>query len=311
MERVQRPATWSSHLLIAATAALLALAPTARALETSPAEIEFKNVTEGATLTLTHEGTPVPAGAIQAVKLLVGAHDYDHMIRVEKADGHITVHPTEQLQLGAYDLAIATTHGAIKVPVRALLGIVDASLEARAARRGVSVEAVKAQLGISQKLRRERIELKLPALYYLGQSLEISMPIPEGRKAMWWVNGEEIAPKDDGSFRYVFELAGVYDFGYVEKLDGAVVAIGLGTVQVVPEPPIAVSTAVGAALTLRAPEGYSRYEWMCDKAEAGSDAASTVTFDTPGTHVVTTRASEPQPGTAQAFRVITYTVTVE
>jgi hypothetical protein len=241
----------------------------------------------------------------------VAGHDYDHMIRVSKADGKVTVQPTEQLQLGTYDLVIMTAHGSATVAVEALLGIVDASLEARAARQGITVDAVKAQLGMSQTLQRQdRISLNIPKVYYLGQSLKIDMPAPEGRTAVWMVNGEAIAPRN-GEFTYVFEQIGVYDFAYVEKLEGTTVAVALSTVQVVPEPPIPVTVASGTGLTLHAPDGFKRYEWQENGAVAGTEAAWNKTFTSTGKREVSVRASEPAPGTDQAFRAVTYTVTVQ
>lgn len=290
--------------------AALLLALPARSLETSPQSIEFKTVKDSAVIKLTEGGQAVPASAIQSVKLYVGAHDYDHMISVGKADGAITVRPTEMLELGTYDLTIVTAHGTAKVNVLALLTIVDDSFEARAERQGVTVDAVKAQLGISQSLGRERIDLNLPPLYYVGQTLELNIPLAPGRTAFWSVNG---APKrvEQGPIRYLFEQPGIYDVGYLEKQGDATIAVGLGTTTVAPEPPIPVKVAPGVQLTLRAPEGYAAFSWSADGEAAGSDAAWTRTFTEPGDHRISVRASAPKPDTKQAFRILTYSVRVE
>lgn len=296
--------------LVGVVVLVLSAAEAAIALEADPARIEFKTHADSAAIVLSHDGKPVSASAVQSVKLYVGAHDYDHMIQVDKADGRITVRPTPMLELGSYDLAIATTHGEVRVGVLALRTIVDESLEARAKRQGVTVEAIKAQLGISQPIGQDRVQLNLAELYYTGQTLEVTLPAPAGRTAQWWVNGEVIAPRGD-TFRYVFEQVGVYDFGYVEKLDGNTVAFAVDTVEVIPEPRIPVSVAAGTALTLRAPDGYQRFTWTQNGKEAGTGASWSATYESAGEHEIMVRASEPAPGTTQAFRVVTYTVTVK
>jgi len=304
-----RPCRGLSNAFIATGFALLAATQTSGAVDIEPAIIEFNNVQDVVTISVTQNGKPVPAASIQSVKLLVGSHDYDHMIRVEKGDGRITVHPTEALQLGTYDLAIATSHGNASADVLALLKIVDESLAARAARQRISVEDLKAQLGVSQTLRRDSIELNLSALYYVGQILQTKIVAPEDRAGVWLVNGETIAPKD-GLFRYVFEQEGIYDFAYLEKIGENVVATGLASVQVVHEPAMAVEVKEKIALTLAAPEGFNRYEWMLDGMVSGTEATWKITFESAGQHQVTVRASEPAPTTGQAFRLITYAITV-
>ena len=308
--KIPNPASWTRHLAGAALLALLMGSQGTTALEADPARIEFKTHADSVAIALSHDGKPVPSSAVQSVKLYVGAHDYDHMIQVEKTDGRITVRPTPMLELGTYDLAIATTHGEVRAGVLALLTIVDESLEARAARQGVTVEVIKAQLGISQPLGKDRVELNLAELYYAGQALEVTLPVPAGRSAQWSVNGDVIAAEGD-TLRYVFEHPGVYDFGYVEKVDGNTVAFAVDSVQVVPEPKVPVAVAAGTALTLRAPDGYKRFTWTQDGEKAGTEASWPVTFEAAGEHEITVRASEPAPGTTQAFRVVTYAVTVK
>jgi len=296
--------------LVGAIVLLFSATEAAMALEADPPRIEFKTHTDSVAIALSHDGKPVAASAVQSVKLYVDPHDYDHMIEVEKADGRITVRPTPMLELGSYDLAIATTYGEVRVGVLALRTIVDESLEARAARQGVTVEAIKAQLGISQPLGKDRVELNLAQLYYAGQTLEVTLPVPEGRTAQWSVNGDVIAAEGD-TLRYVFEHPGIYDFGYVEKQDGNTMAFAVDSVQVIPEPRIPVSVETGTALTLRPPQGYTRFAWTQDGEKAGTNASWTGTFETPGLHEITVHASEPAAGTAQAFRVVTYAVNVK
>jgi hypothetical protein len=294
---------------IGAILLLTTLCAPVSALEVNPASIEFKTVKDTTVIQLTDGGQPVPASAVQSAKLYVGAHDYDHMITVSKADGALTVRPTEMLELGTYDLTIVTSRGTARVSVLALLQIVDNSLAARAARQGVSVDAIKEQLGISQPLGKERIDLNLPPLYYVGQALELKIPLKAGRSAMWSVNGT-LKPAEGGTLRYVFEQPGIFDISYVEKEGNSTVAFGLGATTAAPEPAIPVTVEPQVQLTLRAPEGFRAFAWTADGKEAGAEATWSTTFTESGGHRVSVRASEPESDTAQAFRVVTYLVTV-
>lgn len=291
-------------------AMVIALAPAAMALEATPNPIEIKTADQSVTIALTDKGAPVPAADISSVKLYVDDHDYDHMITVVKADGSITIRPTEALELGHYDLAIKTSHGEMRVPVTALQGVADEGLEARAKRQGVTVEEIKKQLGISQAVGQDRITLGLSQVYYTGQSLKISMEPKSGRAGTWMVNGVAVVAQG-ASLNYTFEQPGVYDFAYVEKEGERTVGVGLGTASVVAEPAIPVSVKAGVKQTLLGPEGYGSYAWKLDGAEAGKGSSWTGTFAAPGTHVVTLRAESPRDANAQNFRDLSYAITVQ
>lgn len=308
---LQRNTGWKGKCRMGIVFALaIALAPAASAVEANPAQIEIKTADQVVTIGVTHEGTPVPAASITSVKLYVDNHDYDHMITVEKKDGAVTIRPTEALELGHYDLAIKTGQGEVRVPVTALQDIADAGLEARAKRQGVTVDEIRAQLGISQSLGQERIDLNLSEVYYVGQSLKMKMDVRADRTAAWMVNGAAVeAP--GGSLNYPFEQTGVYDLAYVEKEGEKTVALALGTVTVVAEPPIAVTVKAGVTQTLKGPEGYGRYTWKLDGADAGTASSWKGAFESPGTHSVTVRAEAPSAESAQSLRELTYAITVE
>lgn len=296
-------------ILAAGILAAIALPTAARALEAAPGQITFNSIQESERVALSHNGAPVPASDVQSVKLYVGNHDYDHMIEVSREDGAITVRPTGMLELGTYDLAIRTAHGETRVTVYALLQIVDASLEARAARLGVTVEEVKTRLGISQAVGQDRVSLNIPDLFYVGQALKSTVPLAAGREAVWTINGTAHTA-EGGAFRYVFDQPGTYDIGYLESANGKTVAVGLDTTLVVPEPAVKTSVAAGTRLTLHAPPGYQDVAWTLDGQPAGAGAEWSGEFAAPGDHAVSVRASNSAPGTRQAFRLVTYKITV-
>lgn len=287
----------------------LVIAPAALAVEAVPNTIEIKTADQLVTIGVTHNGTPVAAASISSVKLYVDNHDYDHMITVEKADGAITIRPTEALELGHYDLAINTAQGEVRVPVTALQGIADEGLEARAKRQGVTVDEIRAQLGISQSVGQERIELNLPQVYYVGQTLKMDMNVGAGRTGAWMVNGEAFGTSG-GSLNYPFEQAGVYDFAYIEKEGDRTVGVAMDTVNVVAEPAIPVSVNTGVKQTLNGPAGYGKYTWKLDDVEVGTGPAWVGTFESAGTRRVTVRAEAPLADSAQSIRELTYVITV-
>lgn len=287
----------------------LAMAPATLAVEAVPNAIEIKTADQPVTIGVTHNGVPVSAASISSVKLYVDNHDYDHMITVEKANGAITIRPTEALELGHYDLAINTAQGEVRVPVTALQGIADEGLEARAKRQGVTVEEIRVQLGISQSVGQERIELNLPQVYYVGQSLKMDMNVGAGRTGAWLVNGEAYGTPG-GSLSYPFEQVGVYDFAYVEKEGERTVGVAMDTVNVVAEPAIPVTVKAGVKQTLNGPAGYGKYRWKLDDVEAGTGPTWAGVFESAGTRQVTVRAEAPLEDSAQTIRELTYVITV-
>ena len=301
-QHAQLPKRW-----LAAMA--LVVAPAALAVEAVPSTIEIKTADQPVTIGVTNSGTPVPAASINSVKLYVDKHDYDHMITVEKADGAVTIRPTDALELGHYDLAINTAQGEVRIPVTALQGIADEGLEARAKRQGVTVDEIRAELGISQSVGQDRIVLNVPHVYYVGQSLKMDMDVHAGRTGTWLVNGAAVGAPG-GSVDYPFEQVGIYDFAYVEKEGDRTMGVGMGTVNVVAEPAIPVTVNAGVKQTLNGPEGYGKYTWKLEGVESGTGRSWTATFESPGTRRVTVRAESPLAVSAQSIRELTYAITV-
>lgn len=279
-------------------------------LEARPATITWNTINELSNIVLTDGGMPVPASNVTLVQFVASGHDYAHMIAWERVDGKLRVRPTAQLELGTYDLMISTGMGATTVRVNALLPIVDISLAARAERQGVSVADVKRQLGISQHIGLEEIELNLPDAYYKGQSLTLEIARAAGRDAELLVNGEPVVA-ENGVFRYVFMETGIHDVSYAEKQDGRTVALGLDTVVVALEPRIPIEVDAGTQLTLQGPADYEEYTWRVDEQVAGTGKTWTGVFETPGEHTALVQARNPSSGAGQAFRELRYSVQVK
>jgi hypothetical protein len=283
----------------------------ATAVEVSPKTIEFEKIETSETISVVHNGQAVPASAIKSVKLWAGGHDYDHMIDVKKADGQVTVKPSELLEIGSYDLVIDTGQGKATVTVMAPLDKLYTSLESRADRLGITVDELKSRLGMTRQLGQEVVRLNLPKVYYVGQTLSVPMEQVEGRTYAWAVNGTAIqVGVGDARMNYTFTEPGIYDFTYVEKEGDRVVAAGFGATTVVAEPPVHSEVEQNTAQKFVAPIGYSHYVWRIDGKDVAQGDTLTYEFKERGSHVVSLHAHTPVSGNVEALRNITYVVTV-
>lgn len=284
---------------------------TATAVELTPTQIEFGKIDASETIAVVHNGQAIPASDIKSVKLWAGGHDYDHMIEVKKADGQVTVQPSELLEIGSYDLIIDTANGKGTVTMMAPLDKLYSSLESRADRLGITVDELKSRLGMTRQLGQEYVSLNLPKVYYVGQTLSVPMEQVKGRTYAWAVNGTAIqVGVGDARMNYTFTEPGIYDFTYVEKEGDRVVAAGFGATTVVAEPPVHSEVKQNTAQKFVAPIGYSHYVWSVDGKEVAKGDTLTYEFSERGSHVVSLHAHTPVAGNVEALRNVTYVVTV-
>lgn len=284
----------------------------AAALDVTPKAIYFDTLDTVAHIDVKHNGQPVEAAGISSVKLYVDAHDYDHMIETSTADGQVTVRPSDMLEIGSYKLVIDTRHGQATVNVSAPLDRLYDSLASRAERLGLTEEELKARLGgARQAIGREYVDLGLPKVYYVGQTLSVPIERKSGRTYTWSVNGEMIeVGAGEAQMRYTFKEPGVYDFTYVEKEGERVVATGFGATSAVPEPPVRLAFEAGSRAQLAGPAGYTRYTWEVDGNPVEAKDTLVHTFEQPGAYEITVRAHEPRSETVAEFRVVTFIVNV-
>ncbi len=296
------------------TLTMLALALVAalpiQALQADPSVIEFQTMTEAKTVQLTNNGKPVPASAMGNIKLYAGGHDYHYMITVKKSDGAITVRPAEDMEIGSYDLVVETTEGNATLTMLAPLDNLSTSLESRSKRLGITVDELKVRLGLTQKIGNENVDLGIPSVYYIGQTLTIPMEKVDGRFYNWSVNGTTVQlGRGDAPMSYTFTEPGVYDFVYVEKEGDRIVTTGFAATTVVPEPSVYMQIDVEKKQKFVAPEGYAHYVWLVDGVKASQQKDFIHDFKGKGSHVVTLRAHTPLPGTLESLRQVTYVVT--
>lgn len=298
---------WIASALLAITMA----AVPAFAVDVHPKRIVFEDLATSKTIQISHDGAAVPASAIGEVKFYASGNDYDHMINVSKADGAVTITPSDKMEVGSYDLVIHTNHGKATVYVMAPLDELYTSLESRAKRLGITKDALKARLGLTERLGKEFIDLNIPKVYYVGQTATFPIDRVKGRTYTWSVNGMPIEfGKGSAHMSYTFTEPGIYDFGYVELKDGEVVAEGFGSTTVVSEPAVHLRVDADTPQKFMAPDGFAHYTWAVDGKEMGENKTLTHKFSQKGSHVVTVHAHTPLAGTVEALREITYVVTV-
>ena len=170
----------------------LAALPGYGAVTADPAKVTFTSPQQSAVIGLTRDGVPVVAADIRGWQLLASGHDYQHMLRIEKRDGALTVAPGPALEVGSYDLTIATTDGPVLVQVYAPLSDLPDVVEKTMAVTGLSEKTIKERLGLTSPAGREELTIDLPPVYYAGQTLELTLPLQSGRSATWFVNDTQV-----------------------------------------------------------------------------------------------------------------------
>ncbi len=240
-------------------------APAMAELKAQPANILFHAMSDKAVIALTVDGAPLPASDIKDIAFIASGHDYREMIQVEKADGQITVSPTDFLQVGSYDLRITAGAETVDVVAYAPLTELPGTLEKQAQELGISVDTLKERLGLTRPLGAVQLSFELPATYFEGQMLSLDLPSSPGHHMEWTVNGKVVKDGENAhKLDYVFEKAGPYVVTYVEYADGVAYASASADTAVVAHPPIPVDIKAGTTLKLQAPEGYPTVEWQID-----------------------------------------------
>jgi len=292
--------------------ALLLIAPRLSALEVSPESIVFEDKESAQELRITHNGEPVPQDAIFEHELYVNAHTYAEMLTVTPKEGGVSVTPTSFLEVGSYDLEIDTRFGTVKVKVYSPLTQMADSLENRAAAKGITVEELKAEMGLTQTSSRNMIELGVPPVYYEGQVLNISLAAEPGRLYQWSINDEVLgAPTGQAELNYPLENPGVLFISLVEtNQEGAVTARASALTQVVAIPAMKVETMANRSFTLRAAPDFQHHSWTLDGVASGSGDTWNHTFSTPGVYEVVCVSRGPASGIIGKFYTQRYSITV-
>lgn len=305
---------WTRPVTVAGLLAMatLGLSVRAAALEAHPTAITFERAEQPVEVRLTHDGQPLAPGDFQGWAFLVGEHTYEHMMEVSRTENGVQVKPTDQAEVGSYELVLKTVHGNVSIAVYTPLRDLASSLDNRAAELGISVEALKKQLGIGARAYgRERVTVEMPSVVYVGKSIIVPMSPPEGRRYEWTLNGKVLMEgEDDHELRHTFTEAGLYVFEYHEYEGDSLVASGQVIVTAIPEKPVTGAVERGAPLEFFAPEGYRLYAWRVNGEPRGDDAVLQCRLFEPGLHSISVQARNPEPGEPMRFRQVEYRILV-
>lgn len=278
-------------------------------LSADPPSVVFETLDETAAVTVMDGGTPVPITSVKGHELYVAEHTYGYMINVAAADGKLKITPAV-LEAGSYLLVVNTNAGEVRVNVYAPLSALPNTYEQQAAMLGISVEELKTQLGLTGTLSQERINIELPPVYYVGQSLKVSLE-PSQNTMTWGINGKVVLEGPNAhDFTYTFKEPGDYLLTYVESRDGAVVASDTAATRVLPMPAVVTEVARNTEVRLSGPSGYSTYTWTHNGSPIGQSQALSYRVAGPGEHVIVCKAEGPAGG-GDTFEETRYVIHVK
>jgi len=298
--------------LVPALLLLCAAAAAQQTLITDPETVTFNTQDQVALVQVLRNGHPVNVTGVRGYQFLVDQNTYEHMIQVAAENGKLRIKPTNQLEVGSYLLVVNTNAGRVAIDVYAPLAEMPDSLEARAARAGVTPEQMKTLLGLSTENPRTAVSLGLPPVYYEGQTLVLSMPPQPGRHYTWGVNGNVVREGvGENELVYTFREPGEYVITYAERDSGNVTASAAGTTLVRPLPAVAVELAPNTDFIARAPDGFRRYGWISNGAAIGSGREIRYRLPGPGVYEIEALAEEPVAGPYDQFSRTRYRVVVK
>ncbi len=283
----------------------------AATLTTEPERVVFDNTTGSATVKVLADGAPVPASEIRSFHLMVGGSDYSHMFRFSKEDGTVTLTPSPTVEVGSYDLRIATAKGDAWLKVYTPLGEKKNSLQALAQRLNMPLDELKRQAGQTQEMGRGGVQMSLPPVFPVGRTLTLDMGAPATMKARWEVDRKVISEGLGAvALAYLFKEAGPHLFTYTELSGDTVAAQASAVVAGADTPATEASVAVGVPLTLEAPAGYGKHTWTVNDDPADGDATLEIKRDAPCEVLVKVLSEKPASGRPEEFDRTSYRVKV-
>ncbi|MBI5091958.1 MAG: hypothetical protein HZB26_05880 [Candidatus Hydrogenedentes bacterium] len=284
----------------------------AGAVTADPVYVTITKPDQSVTIKLLLDGKPLPAAAIKGAKYMASDHDYARMFSFTKKDGEVTVTPTKLLEVGSYTLVLNTAHGPVSVEILAPLTDLPDTLEKQAATLGITVDELKAKMGLSRKMKRETLSIDLPVSYVEGQTLNVTLEPNPKRIFIWSINDKVIKQgAGENTFSYTFDNPGKYTFKVEEKEGDTVVASATSATEVTAPPPVRWDATVGDSRVLDGPKGYSRYTWSMNGKRVSDGLVLKLTFTDPGKYTIECRAEDPTDKAAAKSRHLVYEVTVK
>lgn len=299
---------WPASAMLCVALFSAAAAFPAHAVTAQPDAVTFNNLERGVLVALSHNGERIRPETIGRARLLVGPHDYSHMIEVTKTPDGIRVAPSDLMEIGSYELVIDTPHGQALIQVYAPLADLESILGGAEGPGGPRRQALREALGFTRQTGRAQVTIALPPVMTVGTPLRLQMPHDPDREYVWAINGEVLQEgRGLSTFHHTFETPGDFVLSYAERVGGVTVAQTESITRVTEPVALPYSVPRRSTPVFEGPEGYERYEWSVDGEIRGTARSFWVRFDRPGEHEVRLRAVNP----GEAPHIIRYRVTVE
>ncbi len=138
---------------------ILSAVAAAQPLTTNPEIVTFNTLDQVALVQVLRNGQPVNITSVSGHQFNVETHTYEYMVTVKAEGGKLRIKPTNQLEVGTYQLTVTTNAGKVSMPVHAPLAEMPESLEARAKKAGVTTEQMKTMLGLATLNPRTKVSL--------------------------------------------------------------------------------------------------------------------------------------------------------
>lgn len=298
-----------------AFAAIVAHATEQAAVTADPDHARFSKYGDSATIRVMRGSEPLPSDAIKGVRAVIGTSNYSDQFVITKSGSGpatITIAPKEgAAQSGTFALIISTKYGDTLVAVDMPLDQIEGTLEDQAKQQGITVDELKAKLGLSQEGKRETIVVRLPQWQYVGSTFSLRMPPSPGRDYIWKMDGNVVLQgKDENAFRCVLDKAGDRRIDLDVRDGDTVVAQWSGVLEVVEYPDMRWQVRRGSAFTLRAPKGFRSHSWTVDGRGAGGGDTLKHTFKQAGEHTIACTSRDPVIGEPGEFRTQTWKTVV-
>ena len=298
--------SWVARVLTFTSLAALGADPQP-AVIAEPDEARFHSMDDTVSIRLYAQGKPLPSNALKGVRAVIGNNTYTHQFEItssDSGDAVVTVKPNpEEAQVGTFMLIISTKQGDAVVGVDMPLDEMPDTLENRAKAEGITVDELKAKLGLSHEAKRETITVRLPQWQYEGSTFALRVPTTAGRTFTWKVNGTVVDQGlDKNSLSYVLGFPGDHHIEMEARDKEVIVAQWSGILRVIPYPDMKWQVQARKPFELRGPRGYTVYAWKVDGHGAGNDEIFKHTFKDAGEHAIECVASDPIIGKPGEFR---------
>ncbi len=286
-------------------------------LRVEPSRVTFHTRGARAEVRVLRNGQFVPTDSIHSLAAIATGSDYSRMFNLRTGDrpGSVIIEGREDtLEIGTYDIRIGVNGEETYAVVHAPLTELPDTLEREAERRGIDVQTLKQELGLSREAPRAHLSISLPSAFYEGQILRLGLGHEPGRYFQWFINGEVVHEGiGAANLAHPLDETGTHSLRVEERREsqqGHLVASWEGEFDVLEMPTADWSVTAGREFAIEAPAGYTAYTWYVDGREVGSGRSLTHTFEQPGQRRLECVAQTPDEDAMWAYRRIRWNVNV-